>query len=275
VARDAAPASEARLFVVARAALSDPPDDGALQSLSPTTEEGEHFRNILRLKKEEPGSPLLVTLRRRVAGLDAIRMTFSQDKLITTTPSGTQIESYTAEGEVGDQLVVMTGGEGPAESRRALLRFVDDDHIVLLKGYREIPFYRTGASPLLASSNATLTADAAAAAEPGMPEKTGDAAFDGCVADYFDCVKQMPPESQDAMKSSLDLVRLRMRQAAKESGRARLFRGDLQQHRQAHQVRRSLPLSGGESESRREATPKRGASRGTKRERRGRQRERG
>lgn len=210
------PASEGRLFVVARAALSDPPDDGALQSLNPSAEEREHFRNILRLKKEEPGSPLLVTLRRRVAELDSIRMTFSQDKLITTTPNGTQIESYTAEGEVGDQLVVVTDGEGPAASRRALLRFVDDDHIVLLKGYREIPFYRTGASPLLASSSATLTADAAAAAEPGMPEKTGDPAFDGCVADYFACVRQMPPESQDAMKSSLDLVRLRMRQAAKD-----------------------------------------------------------
>ena len=43
------PASEGRLFVVARAALSDPPDDGALQSLNPSAEEREHFRKLVAL----------------------------------------------------------------------------------------------------------------------------------------------------------------------------------------------------------------------------------
>ncbi len=217
------PPIEGRLFVLARAALSDPPDDKAFQAMSPTGEERDHYRNILRLKKEEPGSELLVTLRRRVDELDSIRMTFSEDKLITTTPTATRVEEYTAEAEMGDQLVIVTAGEGPAETRRAVLRFADADHLELQKGYRKIPFYRAGTSPLGPTAQATMDADRSAAAEPGLPEKTGDVAFDGCVKDYFDCVNQMPPEAQDAMQSSLDIVRLRMRQAAKDPAERRGF----------------------------------------------------
>ncbi len=217
------PPSEGRLLVLSRAALADPPDTAGFEKMKPSAEEREHYVNILRLKKEEPNSSLLATLRRRVADLDSIRMTFSQDKLVTTTATGTQVEGYTAEAELGNQLVVITDGDGPASGRRAIFEFLDDDHIVLKKGYHEVPFYRTGASPELPNASAVRAADASAAAEGGMPEKTGDPAFDGCVADYFGCVNQMPPESQEAMSSSLDLVRLRMRQAAKDPEQRKSF----------------------------------------------------
>lgn len=217
------PPSEGRLLVLSRAALADPPDSAGFEKMKPNAEEREHYTNILRLKREEPNSTLLSTLRKRVGELDSIRMTFSLDKLVTTTATGTQVEGYTAEAELGSQLVVITDGEGPASSRRAIFDFVDDDHIVLRKGYHEVPFYRTGSSPEMPSAAATRASDAAAAAEPGMPEKTGDPAFDGCVADYFGCVNQMPPESQDAMRASLDLVRLRMRQAAKDPDQRQSF----------------------------------------------------
>lgn len=218
------PPRQARVAALIRHAMADPPDEAAFAGLQPTAQEQEHFRNILRMRREEPGSPLLAELREKLEVLDALRMTITADQVITRTAAGTSIERYQVEAETKSGLVILLEGTSPPEERRWTLTFSDDDHLVL-EGSRRVPFHRVGASVPVAPPDAggpgAAVAAGPGASVPEAPPKTGDAAFDGCVAAYFHCTAQMPPEAQEAMKDSLDLVRVRIRQAASGSAEDR------------------------------------------------------
>jgi hypothetical protein len=209
---------------LAEAALADPPDDAGVEKMAPNAEERRHYENVKRLRREEPDSPLLAALREKIAELDSIRMAFTAEKIVFSTPSGTNVERYRVAEELPDQLVLETEGKGPPEKRHAIVRFMDDDHIVLALGARRVPFERVGAAGVVSAGRAAAGPAGAAGGVPqGLPAKTGDPEFDGCVADYFACVAKMPPDAQDAMKDSLDLLKLRMHQAAQDPEERKSF----------------------------------------------------
>src|SRR4030095_1890518 len=107
-------------YRVAPPALREPPDHAGFDAMAPTDEERHHFHNILRLRREEPDSPLLAELRGRIAQLDAIRITFTEAKLVTETPNGVNMTGYRIEEDLPDGVVILEDGNGPVDERRAV-----------------------------------------------------------------------------------------------------------------------------------------------------------
>ncbi|HSN99583.1 MAG TPA: hypothetical protein VLS89_14915 [Candidatus Nanopelagicales bacterium] len=227
------PGAAGRVKQLAEFALADPPDEAAFARMRPSPEEEEKFFNIIRLRVEEPDSPLLVELRDKLAQLDALRVTFTEDQLVTQTPDGTSVDAYEVVGDRSHNiLLLLIAGESPESERRWMVIFDDDDHIVLAKDGSEVPFHRVGATSRAVAPRAVApraappraaVAGGGAAPPPGAPPKTGDTAFDTCGAAYFDCTAQMPPEAQAAMKDSLDIVRARIHIAAQDPADRRSF----------------------------------------------------
>jgi hypothetical protein len=138
----APPPAEARLYQLALLALAEPPDHAGFDAMSPSDEERHHFHNILRLRKEEPDSPLLAELRGRIAQLDAIRITFTEAKLVTETPHGVHVAGYRIEEDLPDGVVILEEGDGPLDERRAIITFTSEDALVLTKGPTRVPMRR-------------------------------------------------------------------------------------------------------------------------------------
>jgi hypothetical protein len=181
----APPPHEERSVALARFALQTPPDDAAFEAMQPSETERTHYTNLLRLQNEEPHSPLLAEVRRRLDGLDGVRVTFTPEKMITTTPSGTEVVPYVVEEDLGDRVVIAEHGD-PMKQR--MIAFDGDDRIVISVGPTRVPMTRVGAGvPVTPTSAPTTRAGG----------NVDD--LDGCVAEYYRCIDQMPAETRASM----------------------------------------------------------------------------
>jgi hypothetical protein len=227
----APPASERRAFLVTRYALAEPPREAELAQMNPTPEEARNFHNVLRLLREEPGSPLLAQLRERIASLRAISVDFTPTKLIARTASGVSITPYRVEEDLGDTLVLLEEGERPLERRRTTITFLDDDSLIMVHGATRVEMERVQPWEELTATEVPHGAsriDEPVAPRPSVsitsaPPPTGDPAFDQCVVEYFACLEAMPPEAQEAMGPAVDLVRLRLQQVSQDAEDRRSF----------------------------------------------------
>jgi hypothetical protein len=213
----APPPSEERLVFLVRCALAEPPDDAAFATMQPTMEEETHYRNVLRLRREEPDSAMLGNLRRRVEQLDGLRITFTTDKLITETPDGTQVTSYQVEEDLGDRVIIVEQGPAPIERRRAVISFDGDDRIVITKGPTRIPMTRVAAGTPRPPTEVPHRPPAGAGPSAGLASPPAEAGepleFEPCAAAYLACLDAMPPEAQSAMAESRAVVEKRVEQA--------------------------------------------------------------
>ena len=198
----APPAHEERSVALARFALETPPNDDGFAGMQPSETERTHYKNLLRLRNEEPGSPLLAEVRRRLDALDAVRLTFTPDKMITTTPDGTQIQTYVVEEDLGDRIVIAENGD-PA--KRRMIAFDGDDRIVIAVGPTRVPMRRVGegeappATSAPTTPSASATAPAPTSVAPAAPPPAGGDDLDRCITEYYRCIDAMPAETRASM----------------------------------------------------------------------------
>lgn len=209
------PPSERRTVALVRFALADPPDTAGFASMNPTPQEQVKFDDVLRLRRAEPDSPLLVTLHQRldeVAG--GTTVTFTDRDLISVTAAGTTINKYVIERELDREIVVREDGEGPIEDRRSIISFVGDDDIVLTHGSTRVPMQRVPAGSPRRPTEAPSRSAATNSGSSRFP------ALDACEQRYFACVAAMPAEARSAMGASLDAVRGAFARARSDSSSA-------------------------------------------------------
>ena len=215
------PASEARLLDMARAALAPEMTDSELAALRFSPEEESKVRAVRRLRETDPGSPLVLEMRRKLASIDAIRVTFTPEKLISTTDASTSVERYSIEEDLGDRVLLSVEGDKPIEQRRYLVRFVNDDHIVIHIGQTVVPFARIGAraetQPPESSPKSPdeLPRPAVTASRAGARDARDPLGFDACVRTYLqrmeECISRLPPSAQRATREALELTKRAIR----------------------------------------------------------------
>ncbi len=201
----APPPHDERNVALARFALQTPPDDAGFEAMRPSETERTHYANLLRLRNEEPDSPLLAEVRRQLDALDGVRVTFTPDKMISTTASGTDIAPYVVEEDLGHSVVIAEHGD---PLKRRMIAFDGDDRIVIVVGATRIPMTRVRAGVAVTPTSAPTTAG-------------GDADdLDRCIAEYYRCIDQMPAETRASMEDLIALTRevfARARRSPEES----------------------------------------------------------
>lgn len=197
-------------MLLTRYALANPPAVDSFEGMDPNELERQRFSDILRLRDEEPGSPLLRALRKKLEDLDALRVTVTPNSIILPAGNGTAVTGYEVEHALADEVVIVEQGDGPKEARRWVVSIIDDNHIVMRKGRTVMPMTRIGTNPDLdPASQPHVSSDPPARPRTGM---AGDD-LELCMADYYACLDSMPPVSQDAMRPALALVEARVKQA--------------------------------------------------------------
>jgi len=209
----APPPGQARQVQLSRYALASPPKDDAFEAMNPTSQERDWYRDVKRLQNEEPGSPLLEELKRKLEELEAVRLTFTADKLITTTQGGTQVTAYRIEEDLGSSVVILEDGSAPEAKRRAVIAFVDRDSIVINKGGLRIPMNRVTKAP--PPSEVPLSR-----ATPNPNQGSGDE-YDRCVAEYFRCVDAMDADTRASMADLLEVTKRTFEEARNSPERRR------------------------------------------------------
>lgn len=203
----AAPPGERRLVDLTRFALSEPPDDTGFAKMHPTDEERTNYDNVLRLKREEPSSPLLVKLRRKLDQLEETSVTFDEKEFVTSTANGTSVKKYQVEKELDGELVLLEEGDAPIERRRSIISFVSDDELVLTTGSTRVPMVRARPGQARRPTEAPSSPTPGELQSSQRPVGGGPPALEACQKRYFACVDAMPPEARQAMGPSLDQVR--------------------------------------------------------------------
>ena len=198
----APPPHERRAAELVRHALHTPPDREAFEAMSPTERERRNFDNVLRLRDEEPGSPLLAQLRRKMDGLDAVRVIFTEDEMITTTPNGTDSSGYVIEEDLGDRIVLLENGD---PTKRRIIAFDGDDAIVVTVGPTRVPMNRVPAGSAPSPTSAPTSAHAPTIA-PTQPPTTADP-FGACVAEYYRCIDEMPARAREQSASVIEATK--------------------------------------------------------------------
>lgn len=189
----APPPHEERSVALARFALRTPPDDAGFAAMEPSEAERTNYANVLRMRNEEPGSPLLAEVRRRLDALEGVRVTFTPEKMITTTPSGTDIVPYVVEENLGDSVVIAEHGD-PLERR--MIAFDGDDRIVITVGATRVPMTRVAPGVAVTPTSAPTTRVA----------EHGDD-LDRCVAEYYRCIEQIPADTRASMADLIAATR--------------------------------------------------------------------
>lgn len=200
------PNEDARAVTLAQQALAEPPDDKGFERLQPSAIEREHYRDVIRLKTTEPGSPLLAALKKKLDEYDAMRMEITPTTIgFRTRKGGWSRERYTITGETEDGVTIQS------ESDRITIRVVDRDHLFLRGATAGIPMTRDDppgapAKDALAGAAGASIPGRAGAPAPGGERPSGPA--DACSA-YADCIDQMPRLAGDQaiMGTSSDVIR--------------------------------------------------------------------
>jgi len=176
------PPKEVTAIAVARFALADPPNRAAFEAMNPAPEDVRNFENLIRLRTEEPDSPLLARVREKLEALDAMALQITPN----TIEFGIQRQAnkYRVLSERDGVLAIEVENDDNYD-----VIFVDDDHIEMrnTKGTR-LPFTRVGAESKRSAANAPVARSDAGSAP--APSKAGPAG-DSCEA-YARCVEQMP-----------------------------------------------------------------------------------
>jgi hypothetical protein len=204
------PDGEARSVTLAQQALAEPPDDKGFERLQPSATEREHFKNIIRLKTTEPGSPLLGELKGKLDAYDAMKMEITPDTIGFRTRGGMSRERYAIVGETDDSVTIQS------ETDRITIRVIDQDHVFLRGARAGIPMTRDDPPGAPAKdayagvAGATPGAPGAGASKGGAPKAGARPAgpADACSA-YADCIDKMPrlAGDQPIMGMSSDLIR--------------------------------------------------------------------
>jgi hypothetical protein len=208
------PASEARLLDMARAALSAEITEDEIAALGFSAEEEHKVRAVRRLRETEPSSPIVLDMRRKLAQIEAIRVTFTPEKLISTTGTSTSVEAYVVEEDLGERVLLLVEGHKPIDQRRYMVRFVDADHIVIHIGQSVVPFARIGARPAATPPSERSSARSVDAPRTSRPASGGAASagdFDTCVRTYLrrmeECMARLPPSAQSATREALEVTK--------------------------------------------------------------------
>jgi hypothetical protein len=215
----APPPGQERDVTLARAALASPPDKTSFEALTPSPTERTTFENILRLRKEEPDSPLLEELQRKLDELEAVRVTFMGDKFITVTPKGTDITPYRVEEDLGDRVVLLQDGTGPVEERRSVASFDGHDRIVLTIGPTRVPMTRVAkgtapkpnevpSTPIARGGADTPTRTTDTSSNPSSHDAGASSAdYDACVKEYYRCIGRMNADDRAALGGTIEATK--------------------------------------------------------------------
>lgn len=179
-----------------RRALATPPDSAGFEASGPSARERESFANVLRLRREEPSSPLLEQLQRKLDDLEAVRLTFLPEKFMVTTKGGTDMTAYRVEENLGDRLVLLEDGTGSEQARRKILSFDGNDKMVITTGATRVPMVRVAAGVVPRPNEVPSAPRAATGA--GVPA-SGNAEYDACVKSYYTCIDRMSAADREAM----------------------------------------------------------------------------
>ncbi len=213
----APPPHERRSVALARYALSTPPRDEAFEHMDPTPQEREHYLSVVRLRNEEPSSPLLAALRRKLDALEAVRVTFTATEFIATTPTGTTITRFSVEANLGDSIVLRSEGDGDPSRRRSRVDFVDEDSIVVTIGATRVPMNRVppGVAPAPSTAPALAATPDTAPASDTTPQRSESAtALEACAQEYYRCIEQMPAQTRAELEDVIAATRTIFRDAA-------------------------------------------------------------
>lgn len=212
----APPPGQERQVALARRALATPPDQAGFDASGPTEKERESFANVLRLRREEPSSPLLVALQRKLDELEAVRVTFLPAKMMITTRNGTDMTGYQVEENLGERLVILEEGSAPLERRRKILAFDGNDRMVVTTGATRIPMVRVPAGTVPAPTEVPSSPSPAANTPSSSPKvpASGDAELDTCVTSYYACIDRMPASARPSLEGVLAQTRRIFTEAA-------------------------------------------------------------
>jgi hypothetical protein len=186
-----------------RHALAVPPERDAFEAMRPSERERRDFDNVVRLQREEPGSSLLAQLRAKIDGLEAVRVIFTEDRMITTTSNGTDATPYVVEDDLGDRVILLEGGD---PNKRRVIAFDGDDDIVVTVGATRVPMSRVP-DGVVPAPTSVAAGGATSSSLSSAPSPSGAASSDdplvACIDDYYRCIEQMPAEAREA---SADLI---------------------------------------------------------------------
>lgn len=225
----APPPGQEREVALVRYALATPPAVEAFEATSPLPDEQEFFSNILRTRREDPGSPILVSLQRKLDALEAVRVTFLPEKFIVTTETGTDIIAYRVEEDLGHQLVILEDGAAPESSRRTILSFDGGDRMVMTTSGMRVPMVRVPDGTLPRPNEVARAPEGttggvpagAGSASGGSVPASGNAEYDTCVSEYYRCIDQMSASDREAMAETLTHTKRIFTEAQGDPGRMR------------------------------------------------------
>ncbi len=182
------PPKEVAAIAVARFAMADPPDRKGFEATNPGPEDVRNFDNLIRLRTEEPSSPLLAQVREKLEALDAMAIEITPTTIVFQSPP--QSNPYRVVSEREGVLGIAVENDDNYD-----VIFLDDDHMEMRNSRgRRLPFTRVGAEskrpadPPVAAQKDWSPSPGPGAAPP--PAKSG-APGDACDA-YAQCVEQMP-----------------------------------------------------------------------------------
>lgn len=203
----APPPGQERQAALVRHALATPPAVDAFQAMGPTPKEREFFDNLLRTRREDPGSPILESLQRKLDALETARVTFLPEKFFVTTERGTDVVTYRVEEDLGHQLIILEDGTKPEARRRTILSFDGGERMVMTTNGMRVPLVRVPEGSLprpneVARGPGVAPPGTSQGAESRVPP-SGNAEYDACVADYYRCIDQMSQADRQALGETL------------------------------------------------------------------------
>ncbi len=199
------PRAQARSVALTRWALATPPDEPQFEKMSPTQDERTTFRSLIRLQATEPDSPLLETVRKKLADYDAMLVVITPDEIAFGGDGADRHEPYRIVDARGDTLTIQAGSD------RIEVRFLDTDHISMRSDQtllltRDVP---GGYNAKDLRGELPTGVDALQPEQPGAASSASSPASGDACSEYADCIDKMPqlPGDQPAMLGSSSAIR--------------------------------------------------------------------
>lgn len=169
--------------------------------MSPSPEERENFRSLLRIQVEEPDSPHLADVRKKLAEYEAMLIAITPTHITFGTAAGQTRQAYRVVEATGDTLVLQTDAE------RIDVRFLDNDHIAM-RSDQMMLLTRDAPSGY---NEKDLRGEVPGSTELGAStggQTPADRQDDACSA-YASCIDQMPQMAGDqpVMLGSASVIR--------------------------------------------------------------------
>lgn len=181
------PRREARAVAIVRWALAEPPNERAFEAMAPSDDERTNFRSLLRLKNEEPGSPLLADVKRKLAEYESMLVAITQSEIAFRTRDSESRDAYRIVDAQPDVLTIEVREE------TIVVRFLDPNHIEM-RGTKTMRMTRDAPSGFDAKD---LRGEVASGGLGGEPRAVATGAPGDACSMYADCIDQMPQLAGD------------------------------------------------------------------------------